>query len=183
MKWYRHCCTCGRASAKPRSWAYCSKRCEIHRRGRQPAESTEYLALVDELLAVEARLRCLLPAERELHYRELAAYLRERMVAMQREQAEPTRPPRSLLETQRCRQQLQARDAGYKLTWRSRNPLKPRPPKKPAEKLSSRVRRKRLYRLERKLMLKAALLRVRERLGLTPEGRIQKGMPRSVGPM
>lgn len=63
------CATCGRPFGKPRTWAYCSKRCQHHRLGwikrKNRPQVVELLGDPSEYLALQVRLESCHQYERE----------------------------------------------------------------------------------------------------------------------
>jgi hypothetical protein len=81
VKWRRHCSTCGVIFDRPSTWAYCSKHCEVHRRGRDPSESLgadEWLdPIYERRLKLGLQLEVSMPWERAKLLEQIAATERE----------------------------------------------------------------------------------------------------------
>lgn len=81
VKWRRHCSTCGVLFDKPSTWAYCSKHCETHRRGRDPSESLGADEWLDPIYArrlqLGLQLEVAMPWERARLLEQIAATERE----------------------------------------------------------------------------------------------------------
>jgi hypothetical protein len=81
VKWRRHCSTCGVLFDKPSTWAYCSKHCETHRRGRDPSESLGADEWLDPIYArrlqLGLQLEVAMPWERTRLLEQIAATERE----------------------------------------------------------------------------------------------------------
>lgn len=81
VKWRRHCSTCGVLFDEPSTWAYCSKHCETHRRGRDPSESVGADQWLDPIyerrLQLGLQLEVAMPWERARLLEQIAATERE----------------------------------------------------------------------------------------------------------
>lgn len=81
VKLRRHCSTCGVIFDRPSTWAYCSKDCETHRRGRDPSESTGADQWLDPIYArrlqLGLQLEVAMPWERARVLEQIAATERE----------------------------------------------------------------------------------------------------------
>lgn len=81
VKLRRHCSTCGVIFDRPSTWAYCSKHCETHRRGRDPSESLGADEWLDPIYArrlqLGLQLEVAMPWERARLLEQIAATERE----------------------------------------------------------------------------------------------------------